>query len=259
MPRAFSLRSSGIKSQDAESLAPRTTSLNDKDPIGVGRLLEVYDDYPKVVRSLEYQMDRADQATEEARLATERAEEQALLATERAEELASLKEELNKVQEAKAKTDKKVKDDLEPEIKELKTKLKSVTEQRDKTQKELDAKRKQLGGWITKVEAMRKNRKEIEEHEQKAAELRTNLASKAEELDDELLEGLRLAEKPALDESKSGTGKSAGSEPTTARSKGVATPDGGASITGKSVVESTKKEGSKEKAREKISEKVSKA
>ena len=162
--------------------------------IDLKKLLEVYDDYPVVLHSLERTHDALERAEDDARVAEERkdhADEE--LRVEKEEREKDRKQAEKDKKDAIKRTDEKVRAELDPKIKELQEKLKAMTTDRDTQKKELGELRGKMNGWISGMDKLHKERIAGEEREVKAAEERKKLAEKLKELDEEILDGLRSA------------------------------------------------------------------
>ncbi len=108
------------------------------DPVDIGKLLSVYDDYPLVVRTLQVTTDKLDHAEEVARSATNRQEalEQELAEEKEGPDGPSDGRERarSRFQDCRARkdsairsTEKKVRDELNPRIADLERQLKEMT------------------------------------------------------------------------------------------------------------------------------------
>jgi chromosome segregation ATPase len=188
-----------------------------REPIGVEKLVELYDDYPRVLRSLEATLDRAEKAEADVRTTED---ERDNLHDELERERAARKSDNRKaIHEAEAATkwateeklaadkarEDKIRGELQPRIDELSAKLKETTADRDLLRKDLDTMRVQLHSWIEGMERLRKDRQEAEDREKKAAEDRAALMQKTKGFDEQILEGLRLAVKPPHREESTAT------------------------------------------------------
>jgi chromosome segregation ATPase len=188
-----------------------------REPIGVEKLVELYDDYPRVLRSLEATLDRAEKAEADVRTTED---ERDNLHDELERERAARKSDNRKaIHEAEAATKRateeklaaekaredKIRGELQPRIDELSAKLKETTADRDLLRKDLDTMRVQLHSWIEGMERLRKDRQEAEDREKKAAEDRAALMQKTKGFDEQILEGLRLAVKPPHREESTAT------------------------------------------------------
>lgn len=175
-----------------------------RDPMDIGKLLEIYDDYPLVVRSLQATTDKLDRAEEVARKADARREQvEGELETEKkgraADKKTAEQERDLALKTAKAEkeaaikaTDKKVREELDPRIAELEKKLKEMTTSRDTLQGQLTAWEKKLSGYATQMEKMHKEREAALKQDREAHEKRMTLADKLRTLDEEILESLKL-------------------------------------------------------------------
>lgn len=211
MPRSWSIASRNKVTEPARpSASTDSTRFRSSDKaIDLKKLLEVYDDYPVVLNSLERTHVALDRAEEDARVAEERKEQaDEDLRVEKEERERDRKKAEKDQKDAIKRTDDKVRAELNPKIKDLEEKLKAMTLDRDTQKKELSGLRGKMNGWISGMDKLHKERIAGEEREVKAAEERQRLADKLKALDEEILEGLRSAtDKP----STSGTGLKAGS------------------------------------------------
>lgn len=203
MPRTWSLSNSSTKdAQKRFAPAPLT-----RNPVGIDRLLATYDEYPHVVSKLEnaqMALERADidsQAAEDRKLQAEAelqaekdAREQDRRVADHATEEALKKARKEKTEAEKA-MEKRVRGELDPKIEDLTKKLKTMTTDRDDLKKELNSLRSQMTGWVNTMERLSKERIDREDKEAKAAEERKRLATTLRELDEEILNGLKLANK----------------------------------------------------------------
>jgi hypothetical protein len=210
MPRSWSIASRNKVTEPARASASSDTRFRSSDKaIDLKKLIEVYDDYPIVLNSLERTHDALDRAEDDARVAEERkdqADEELRLEKEEREKERKKAEKDQK--DAIKRTDEKVRAELNPKIKDLEDKLKAMTLDRDTQKKDLGELRTKMNGWISGMDKLHKERIAGEEREVKAAEERQKLADKLRALDDEILEGLRSAtDKPKT----SGTASKAGS------------------------------------------------
>lgn len=162
--------------------------------IDLKKLLEVYDDYPVVLHSLERTTIALQHAEDDIRVAEERKEHaDEDLKLEKEEREKERKQAEKDQKDAIKSTDNKVRAELNPKIKALEEKLKAMTTDRDTQKKELGDLRGQMGGWITSMDKLHKERIAGEVKEVKAAEERQKLADKLKTLDDEILVGLKKA------------------------------------------------------------------
>ena len=158
------------------------------------KLLEVYDDYPVVLHSLERTTAALERAEEDARIADEQREHtEQDLKYEKEEREKDRKQAEKDQKDAVKRRDEKVRAELDPKIKDLEEKLKAMTTDRDTQKKDLGDLRTQMGGWINSMDKLHKERVAGEEKEAKAAEERAKLATKLKTLDDEILQGLKAA------------------------------------------------------------------
>jgi chromosome segregation ATPase len=196
MPRSWSIASKNKVTEPARpSGSNDATRFRSSDrAIDLKKLLEVYDDYPVVLNSLERTHDALDRAEEDARVAEERKEQaDEELRVEKEERERERKKAEKDQKEAIKRTDDKVRAELNPKIKDLEEKLKAMTLDRDTQKKDLGELRGKMHGWISGMDRLHKERIAGEEREVKAAEERKKLADKLKALDDEILEGLRNA------------------------------------------------------------------
>lgn len=165
--------------------------------IGIARLLEAYDDYPRVVEDLETVTSKLQIAEEQAAIAdAQREETEQELIKEREERKAEVIEAREEKARAEKEREKKIRGELEPRITDLSTKLKDVTADRDRLNKELTERRTEMAKWITAMEKIQKERALIQEREAKAIEDRKKVDEQLKELDLSVLTGLREASKP---------------------------------------------------------------
>lgn len=199
MPKTWSL---GTASQ--RKAADQLPGARTRDPVDIGKLLAVYDDYPLVVRSLQVTTDKLDRAEETARSATDR---QDVLEQELAEEKKGReadRQTAEKERDLAAKTaraekesairstEKKVRDELNPRIADLERQLKEMTDSRDAMRRDLDNWKEKLSGWTSRMEGMHKEREAALARDREAHEKRIALAEKLSSLDEEILASLRL-------------------------------------------------------------------
>ncbi|KAK8849367.1 hypothetical protein IAR55_004699 [Kwoniella newhampshirensis] len=171
--------------------------------IGIARLLEVYDDYPHVLESLELTTQRLELAEERKHEAdSQRAEMEAELKKEKEERIAEAETAKKEKKEAELAMDKKVRGELDPKIKDLQRRLKLVEEERDKTKKELLARTSKMSGWISGMEKLQKERELAEQREVKAAEDKKKVDVKLKEMDVSILDGLKELSKLPEEEIK---------------------------------------------------------
>jgi chromosome segregation ATPase len=162
--------------------------------IGIARLLEAYDDYPRVVADLDNAVHKLEIAEEQAHLAdTQRDEMEQELMTERDGRKADGIKAKEDLAAAEVAREKKIRGDLEPKIKDLETKLKTVTAEKNKLDQELKERRAEMSKWIAMMEKIQKDRKGIEEREAKALEDRKKVDKDLKDLDVLLLDGLKEA------------------------------------------------------------------
>lgn len=200
MPRSWSIASRNQVTQPHRPpTSGDTTRFRSSDKaIDLKKLLEVYDDYPVVLHSLERTSAALARAEDDARVADEHKEQtDADLKYEKEEREKDRKQAERDQKDAVKKRDEKVRAELNPKIKELEEKLKAMTTDRDTQRKDLGDLRRQMGGWITSMDKLHKERVAGEEKEVKAAEERAKLATKLKTLDDEILQGLKAASEKA--------------------------------------------------------------
>ncbi|WWD19981.1 hypothetical protein CI109_104454 [Kwoniella shandongensis] len=171
--------------------------------IGIAKLLEVYDDYPHVLDSLEITTERLELAEERKHEAeVDRAEALAELKSEKEGRAADAETAKKEKRQAELDVDKKVRGELDPKIKDLQRRLKLVEEERDKTKKELLARTSKMSGWISGMEKLQKERELAEQREVKAAEDKKKVDVKLKEMDVDILDGLRELSKLPVEEEK---------------------------------------------------------
>ncbi|WWC64290.1 uncharacterized protein I303_106900 [Kwoniella dejecticola CBS 10117] len=192
------------KRQDPQASAPLT-----RQPIDLKKLLAVYDDYPNVTSALDATSLRLEEAEEATRIAYEKRDDaEKDLADERKgrkadnDRAASAKEDALKLAkkekaEAERVREERIRNELNPKITDLETKLKTTTEHRDRLDKELKEKKTQMENWITALEKLSLERKSGYEKERKAIEDRWEAEAKTQKLDEDIVEGLKKALKPA--------------------------------------------------------------
>lgn len=219
MPRSWSIASKNKVTEPHRPSTNADTRFRSSDKaIDLKKLLQVYDDYPVVLNNLERTHDALERAEEDARVAEERKEQADQdLRIEKEEREEDRKQAEKDQKDAIKRTDKKVRAELDPKIKELEEKLMAMTTDRDTQKKELGDLRTKMNGWISGMDRLHKERIAGEEREVKAAEERKKLADKLKELDDEILEGLRSAhDKPSTAPASRATSTYRGSERPTA-------------------------------------------
>lgn len=211
MPRTWSLGGSSARKGADVMPAPLA-----RDPMDIGKLLEVYDDYPLVVRTLQATTNKLDEAEVTASKALARQEvlERELAAEKQGRErdrqtadqdreLASKTAKAEKESAIKS-TDKRVRDELNPRIADLERQLKEMTTSRDGLRRDLDNWKERLGGWATRMESMHKEREAALVRDREAHEKRMALAEKLGSLDEEILASLKLdTERPVVDDNRS--------------------------------------------------------
>lgn len=218
MPSANS-KSYSVNSIRKDPYVPGQTT---RDPIGLARLLEVYDDYPVVLRSLEAATTASEAASEAAQAATARAEgletelsserEGRKADSKRAKDDADLALKTAAAQKAAAETarETKVRAELQPKIDDLQRRFAAMKADRDRLRADLEEKRVQYAAWVGQMEGLHARRQEAEERERKAEEDRRALASEMRELDQQITEGLKeAASRPIPGEIRRGNGQGA--------------------------------------------------
>jgi chromosome segregation ATPase len=227
MPRSWSIASRNKVTEPARPSQTTDTRFRSSDKaIDLKKLLEVYDDYPVVLNSLERTHDALERAEDDARVAEERKEHaDEELRVEKEEREKDRKQAEKDKKDAIKRTDEKVRAELDPKIKELQEKLKAMTTDRDTQKKELGELRGKMNGWISGMDKLHKERIAGEEREVKAAEERKKLAGKLKELDEEILDGLRSAhDKPTASSASRATSTHRGVDrPAMSRSASKAT------------------------------------
>ncbi|WVW79175.1 hypothetical protein I302_101141 [Kwoniella bestiolae CBS 10118] len=180
-----------------------------RQPIDLQRLLAVYDDYPNVLRDLESTSLRLEEAEESARVAySKRDDAEKDLLDERkgrkadndraaSEKEKTAREAKKDKADAEKAREEKVRNELNPKIKDLETRLKSVTDERNRLDRELTEKKKQMELWITNLEKLSIERKSGYEKERKAVEERWASEEKTRKLDEDILTGLKKALTPS--------------------------------------------------------------
>lgn len=199
MPKTWSLATASQRKAADQLPGSRT-----RDPVDIGKLLAVYDDYPLVVRTLQVTTDKLDHAEEVARSATDRQEvlEQELAeekkgrdadrqTAEKERDLATKTARAEK-ESAIRSTEKKVRDELNPRIADLERQLKEMTASRDAMRMDLDNWKEKLSSWTSRMEGMHKEREAALARDKEAHEKRIALAEKLSSLDEEILASLRL-------------------------------------------------------------------
>ena len=166
-----------------------------REPIKIDNLVELYEDYPKVLHSLEYQMDRAEQAENDRdhfanELDAEKMGREDDRKAAKAEKETSVKD---KETEIRGKLQPKI-DELQEKLtkttNDLTGKLTAMTKEKDDYQQELKALKSRLQNWTDRMEKMHVERQKAEEKEQKAAEERVVRAGKLKELESEIIDGM---------------------------------------------------------------------
>lgn len=160
--------------------------------MGLGHLLEVYDQHPALVANLEATKASLAEA-EEAVLLAEQDRDRALNALRAEEEKGKRDAEQARKDKDTAVKDKetKIRSELQPQIDRLTAQLKEMTTDRDGLRTEITDYRKRAGKWADEVERLGKERRDVEEAERKAAEGRKSIAERLEGLEKGVLEGLR--------------------------------------------------------------------
>lgn len=200
MPRSWSIASRNqVTEPHRPSPASQSTRFRSSDKsIDLKKLLEVYDDYPVVLHSLERTSDALQRAEEDARVAEDKKEQtEEDLKHEKEEREKDRKQAEKDQKDAVKKMEDKVRAELNPKIKDLEDKLKKMTTDRDTQKRELGELRNQMSGWISSMDKLHKERQAGEEKEAKAAEERKKLAEKLKTLDNDILQGLKKAAEKA--------------------------------------------------------------
>ncbi|KAK4689578.1 hypothetical protein P7C73_g535, partial [Tremellales sp. Uapishka_1] len=166
--------------------------------IGIDHLLTAYDDYPNVVQDLATTASKLQVAEErsaelEANLKKEKEEREADAQTAVNERVLAAKAAEEEKTNAETSVEKRVREELEPQIVELERKLKEVSAARDGLDKELSNRRREMTGWIAKMERSSKERSEIEIRQKKADEDKLKVDQTLRDLDQEILQALRVS------------------------------------------------------------------
>ena len=172
--------------------ADRRAQRHPDSQMGLAHLLEVYDQHPGLVSSLEATKASLAEA-EEAVVVAEQERDRAHHALREEEEARKRDAEQARRDKDAAVRDKEkaVRGELEPKIASLTTQLKEMTTDRDTWKSDLTEYRQRAGRWADEVEKLGKERRDVEEAERKAAEGRKTIAERLEGLEKGVLEGLR--------------------------------------------------------------------
>lgn len=197
-PSSSSPSTDRIRSRQPFSAVPLEQRKQRPSHVPLDALLEVYDDYPLLVKDYENQSERlrlVEKDSDEAN--TKREETQALLDQERhgrAEDA-----NIAKVTKAQAEKDveKRVRGELDPKIAELEKKLREMTKDRDEIKAELKYRTNKLESWTGDLARLHGETNSQMEREIKAAEDRRLVLEKSKKLHMEILSGLRdISERP---------------------------------------------------------------
>jgi chromosome segregation ATPase len=181
-----------IRSKQPFSVIPLEQRRRGEGHVPLDKLLQVYDDYPLLVKDYENLSERFRLAEEETdRVNRHREELQAELDQERA----GREEDKIRAREAKEQaerdTNRKVRDELDPKIAELERRLKEMTKERDEYRDELKARTTKMDGWVGQLARLHGESAQQAEREAKAAEERQKVLERSRKLNLEILEGLR--------------------------------------------------------------------
>ena len=165
-------------------------------PVGIQELLATYDDYPRLVKERDTARSKVEGAIEATREAQERRDHLTLdLEKEKAGRSNDAARALQEKNDAERAKDKAVRAELNPRITSLQGRVNDLTRERSKLTDEVATLRRQMGGWISSLERLHKERSDAATAEKKAEESRMALNDKLRDLDAQILEGLRLASK----------------------------------------------------------------
>lgn len=187
-----------IRSKQPFSAVPLEQRKNRPAHVPLDKLLEVYDDYPLLVKDYENLSERlrlAEQSEEEANNIRENT--QVLLDKERNLREDDRKQAIKDKAQAEKDVDKRVRGELDPKIAALEKKLKEMTADRDATREELKYRTDKLELWTGDLARLHGETNAQAERETKAAEERQKVLEKSKTLHMEILKGLReISERP---------------------------------------------------------------
>ena len=174
---------------------PQTlTSQRPHVSVGIAELLAAYDDYPRLVRERDAARAKVEGALESAREAEDGRDDLVLqLEKEKAGRENDASRAVEHCKEAEKTVDKNVRAELDPKIKELQKQVADLTKDRSRLTDEVATLRRQMGGWISSLDRLRRERSDAATAEKKAEEQRMTLNTKLRDLDEEILQGLRKA------------------------------------------------------------------
>ena len=172
--------------------ADRRAQRHPDSQMGLAHLLEVYDQHPGLVATLDATKASLAEA-EEAVVVAERDRDQALHSYSAEQEARKRDAEQARKDKASAlqERESKIRGELQPQIDTLTAQLREMTADRDTLRTELSDYRTRAGKWADEVERLGKERRDVEEAERKAAEGRKTIAERLEGLEKGVLEGLR--------------------------------------------------------------------
>lgn len=187
-----------IRSSQPFSAIPLEQRKLRQSHVPLKELLEVYDDYPLLVKDYENQGERlrlAEQAADDAHIKQE--EVQSLLDREKE----GREEDGRIAKEVKAKAERdveaRIRGELQPKIDELERKLREMTQDRDEIKDELKYRTNKLEMWTSDLARLHGETNSQTEREMKAAEERRLVLEKSKKLHMEILSGLRdISERP---------------------------------------------------------------
>ena len=187
-----------------------------KAPVGIQHLLEVYDDYPLVVKERDGALD-AISRSEEAAIEAERLRDEmkAALEKEREERAAEVVEAANEKARAEKALEKRVRGELDPQIKELEEELKMMTDGRDKLTSERDGWKAKMEGWLEARDRLDRERKKALNAEKQAEAERQTLDVKMRDLVKGIMEATVTSSGKAATTEKVSTGKGTVEKPVT--------------------------------------------